>query len=114
MDPQTHKVKKFVLHTNFPGHSDFNSYMKCNFVICGPDCKYSHSSLVIDLQLCKYINCYFFSLSDDGSFHQDVNTSKCAITPSTKWEQVKVIPILNMLLFNLTSRFLVWMWRIME
>ncbi|KAL8477776.1 hypothetical protein ACS0TY_029902 [Phlomoides rotata] len=64
-DGQTHKVKKFVLHTNYPGHSDFNSYMKCNFVICGPDY--------------------------DGSFHQDVNTSKCAITPSTKWEQVKEI-----------------------
>lgn len=30
---QTHRIKKFVLHTNFPGHSDFNSYMKCNFVI---------------------------------------------------------------------------------
>jgi hypothetical protein len=30
---QTHRIKKFVLHTNFPGHSDFNSYMKCNFAI---------------------------------------------------------------------------------
>jgi len=30
---QTHKIKKFVLHTNYPGHADFNSYMKCNFVI---------------------------------------------------------------------------------
>ncbi|KAK6150576.1 hypothetical protein DH2020_015508 [Rehmannia glutinosa] len=63
--PQTHKIKKFVLHTNYPGHSDFNSYMKCNFVIC---------------------------ISDyGGSLHQNVNTSKCAITPSTKWEQVKEI-----------------------
>ncbi|KAK6150562.1 hypothetical protein DH2020_015494 [Rehmannia glutinosa] len=62
---QTHKIKKFVLHTNYPGHSDFNSYMKCNFVIC---------------------------ISDyGGSLHQNVNTSKCAITPSTKWEQVKEI-----------------------
>ncbi|XP_042024322.1 PHAF1 protein At3g51130-like isoform X1 [Salvia hispanica] len=66
-DGQTHKIKKFVLHTNYPGHSDFNSYMKCNFVIYSSD-------------------------SDDGSFHQDVNnTSKCVITPSTKWEQVKEI-----------------------
>ncbi|KAG6392790.1 hypothetical protein SASPL_147016 [Salvia splendens] len=63
-DGQTHEIKMFVLHTNYPGHSDFNSYMKCNFVI--------HSS------------------DYDGSFHQDVNnTSKCVITPSTKWEQVK-------------------------
>ncbi|EYU24078.1 hypothetical protein ABFS83_12G002500 [Erythranthe nasuta] len=64
-DWQTHKVKKFVLHTNYPGHPDFNSYMKCNFVI------YS---------------------SDFGeTMHQDVNTSKYGITPSTKWEQVKEI-----------------------
>ncbi|KAL5713411.1 hypothetical protein ACHQM5_015487 [Ranunculus cassubicifolius] len=32
-DGQTHKIKKFVLHTNFPGHADFNSYIKCNFLI---------------------------------------------------------------------------------
>ncbi|KAG8659997.1 hypothetical protein MANES_02G101300v8 [Manihot esculenta] len=32
-DGQTHKIKKFVLHTNYPGHADFNSYIKCNFVI---------------------------------------------------------------------------------
>ncbi|XP_042027640.1 PHAF1 protein At3g51130-like isoform X2 [Salvia splendens] len=65
-DGQTHEIKKFVLHTNYSGHSDFNSYTKCNFVI--------HNS--------EY----------DGSFHQDVNNpSKCVITPSTKWEQVKKI-----------------------
>ncbi|CAN0861562.1 PHAF1 protein At3g51130, partial [Linum grandiflorum] len=32
-DGQTHKIKKFVLHSNYPGHADFNSYIKCNFVI---------------------------------------------------------------------------------
>ena len=37
---QTHKIKKFVLHTNYPGHADFNSYIKCNFVIFGSDCKF--------------------------------------------------------------------------
>ncbi|XP_075480488.1 PHAF1 protein At3g51130-like isoform X2 [Primulina tabacum] len=61
-DGHTHKIKKFVLHTNYPGHADFNSYMKCNFVI--------YSS---------------------GSFDQDVNASKCALTHSTQWEQVKEI-----------------------
>ncbi|KAL0391499.1 UNVERIFIED_CONTAM: hypothetical protein Slati_4535000 [Sesamum latifolium] len=64
-DGQTHKIKKFVLHTNYPGHADFNSYMKCNFLI--------------------------YSSDFGGSFHRDGNTSKCAITPSTKWEQVKEI-----------------------
>lgn len=32
-DGQTHKIKKFVLHSNYPGHADFNSYIKCNFII---------------------------------------------------------------------------------
>jgi len=30
-DAQKHRIRKFVLHTNFPGHIDFNQYMKCNF-----------------------------------------------------------------------------------
>ncbi|XP_038718852.1 UPF0183 protein At3g51130-like isoform X2 [Tripterygium wilfordii] len=61
-DGQTHKIKKFVLHTNYPGHADFNSYIKCNFVI--------HSSDV------------------EGSF-TEVNYLKNKITPSSKWERVK-------------------------
>ncbi|KAG5534594.1 hypothetical protein RHGRI_022645 [Rhododendron griersonianum] len=64
-DGQTHKIKKFVLHTNFPGHADFNSYIKCNFSI--------------------------YSSDFGGSFHREVNPSKHCITPSTKWEQVKEI-----------------------
>ncbi|CAN6563253.1 unnamed protein product [Malus baccata var. baccata] len=63
-DGQTHKIKKFVLHTNYPGHADFNSYIKCNFAIFA---------------------------SDLGGSYQDVNNCKRRITPSTKWEQVKEI-----------------------
>ncbi|TQD74760.1 hypothetical protein C1H46_039709 [Malus baccata] len=63
-DGQTHKIKKFVLHTNYPGHADFNSYIKCNFAIFA---------------------------SDLGGSYQDVNNCKHRITPSTKWEQVKEI-----------------------
>ncbi|CAO2828053.1 unnamed protein product [Amaranthus hypochondriacus] len=63
-DGQTHKIKKFVLHTNYPGHPDFNSYIKCNFVIHPSD----------------------FT----GSFPEN-KTSKNCITASTKWEQVKEI-----------------------
>ncbi|KAI4386797.1 hypothetical protein MLD38_004699 [Melastoma candidum] len=48
-------------YTHYPGHADFNSYIKCNFVI------------------------YF-----EGSF-QELNNSKKRITPSMKWEQVKEI-----------------------
>mmetsp|Transcript_461 Transcript_461/g.1060 ORF Transcript_461/g.1060 Transcript_461/m.1060 type:complete len:655 (+) Transcript_461:52-2016(+) len=30
---KTHRAKKFVLHTNPPGHSTFNMYAKCNFCV---------------------------------------------------------------------------------
>jgi len=32
-DVQKHVVKKFILHTNFPCHHEFNRYVKCNFII---------------------------------------------------------------------------------
>ncbi|KMZ72432.1 hypothetical protein ZOSMA_164G00140 [Zostera marina] len=63
-DGKTHKIKKFVLHTNFPGHADFNTYIKCNFVLCNPDAEEPI---------------------------QESEASKNYITPSTKWEQVKDI-----------------------
>ncbi|KRX82534.1 UPF0183 protein C16orf70 -like protein [Trichinella sp. T6] len=30
-DATSHRVKKFVLHTNYPGHYDFGIYNRCNF-----------------------------------------------------------------------------------
>lgn len=30
-DARTHCVKKFVLHTNYPGHYNFNMYHRCEF-----------------------------------------------------------------------------------
>uniref|UniRef100_A0A0D6R3Y6 Uncharacterized protein n=1 Tax=Araucaria cunninghamii TaxID=56994 RepID=A0A0D6R3Y6_ARACU len=60
-DGQTHKIKKFVLHTNFPGHADFNSYIKCNFVI----------------------HCLHLTEQDEASMRED------CITPNTKWNQVQ-------------------------
>ncbi|KAL7978703.1 hypothetical protein Chor_013192 [Crotalus horridus] len=32
-DANTHRVKKFVLHTNYPGHYNFNIYHRCEFKI---------------------------------------------------------------------------------
>jgi len=32
-DMNTHVIKKFILHTNFPCHYDFYRYIKCNFEI---------------------------------------------------------------------------------
>lgn len=31
--PQTHTAKKFVLHTNTPGHAEFGVYAKCGFAL---------------------------------------------------------------------------------
>jgi hypothetical protein len=30
-DARSHLVKKLVLHTNYPGHYNFNIYMRCEF-----------------------------------------------------------------------------------
>ncbi|KAI8805206.1 hypothetical protein BJ742DRAFT_821391 [Cladochytrium replicatum] len=35
-DGYSHTVKKFMHHTNFPGHPDFNRYRRCNFSIVLP------------------------------------------------------------------------------
>lgn len=32
-DANVHQVKKFILHTNYPGHYDFNTYYRCEFQI---------------------------------------------------------------------------------
>lgn len=32
-DASIHRVKKFILHTNYPGHYDFNMYYRCDFHI---------------------------------------------------------------------------------
>ena len=34
-DVQTHRVKKIVVHTNFPGHVSFNRYRRCFFKFKG-------------------------------------------------------------------------------
>lgn len=33
LDANRHTVKKFVLHTNYPGHYNFNMYYRCQFSI---------------------------------------------------------------------------------
>lgn len=36
MSGKTHTVSKIVLHSNFPGHPEFNQYIKCNFELNWP------------------------------------------------------------------------------
>ena len=54
---QTHKIKKFVLHSNSPGHADFNLYIKCNFAIYSSDCKYRAFTAACDSHvIAKFLN----------------------------------------------------------
>eukprot|EP00051_Salpingoeca_urceolata_P010587 m.129899 g.129899 ORF g.129899 m.129899 type:complete len:444 (+) comp16770_c0_seq2:119-1450(+) len=39
-DAQTHVVKKFVFHSNLPGHYDFGCYYRCNYRITLPRVSY--------------------------------------------------------------------------
>ncbi|XP_023016363.2 PHAF1 protein CG7083 isoform X1 [Leptinotarsa decemlineata] len=36
-DAQSHLSKKIVIHTNYPGHYNFNMYMRCEFELCLDD-----------------------------------------------------------------------------
>uniref|UniRef100_A0A3Q0SFA4 Phagosome assembly factor 1 n=1 Tax=Amphilophus citrinellus TaxID=61819 RepID=A0A3Q0SFA4_AMPCI len=60
-DSTTHLVKKFVLHTNFPGHYNFNIYHRCDFKI----------PLVI---------------KKEGA---DSQTEDCILTTYSKWDQIQ-------------------------
>ncbi|KAJ2941401.1 hypothetical protein O0L34_g3609 [Tuta absoluta] len=45
-DARTHQVKKFVLHTNYPGHYNFNTYHRCEFELHVQPDKCDPNSLV--------------------------------------------------------------------
>uniref|UniRef100_A0A6N2LQV6 Uncharacterized protein n=1 Tax=Salix viminalis TaxID=40686 RepID=A0A6N2LQV6_SALVM len=74
----THRIN--VLH-NYPGHADFNLYIKCNFVIQGSDCFVD----VVNVETNK-----LFLLVARSCAFDEVDNSKQCITPSTKWDQVKL------------------------
>lgn len=33
---KTNRLQKIIFHSNFPGHPEFNAYLKCNFELCIP------------------------------------------------------------------------------
>ncbi|CAG5055357.1 unnamed protein product [Parnassius apollo] len=45
-DARTHRVKKFVLHTNYPGHYNFNMYHRCEFELTVQPDKCESNALV--------------------------------------------------------------------
>ncbi|XP_028307244.1 phagosome assembly factor 1 isoform X1 [Gouania willdenowi] len=64
-DSTSHLVKKFVLHTNFPGHYNFNIYYRCDFRI----------PIVIK--------------KDGTSDGVDSQTEECILTTYSKWDQIQ-------------------------
>jgi len=62
-DIRTHVVKKFILHTNFPTHFEFNQYVKCNFRIYD---------------------------TSNGKEEEEKDKNQL-ITPNTKWTEVQKI-----------------------
>ena len=54
-DGNSHKITKFILHTNNVGHPDFNRWCKCNFIITldnDPDCVITADSKWKDIVKC--------------------------------------------------------------
>jgi hypothetical protein len=68
-DGQNHRIKKFVLHTNFPGHTDFNCYIKCNF----------------------FIHCPLSGTNEDSHVGLNGDAPQPVITGFTKFSQVQEI-----------------------
>ncbi|GLH11145.1 hypothetical protein R5R35_007163 [Gryllus longicercus] len=67
-DAKTQKVKKFVLHTNFPGHYNFNMYHRCEFQVTLPP----------DLR----------QTSAESNKLIDVSPSPVTISAYTKWDAI--------------------------
>ncbi|KFM58628.1 UPF0183 protein C16orf70 homolog [Stegodyphus dumicola] len=67
-DAKSHRVKKFILHTNYPGHYNFNIYFRCNF------------NLPIEVKPP--------SESEDVTL-VDVSDKKHIITAFTKWDTME-------------------------
>eukprot|EP01127_Copromyxa_protea_P008654 TRINITY_DN1993_c0_g1_i3.p1 TRINITY_DN1993_c0_g1~~TRINITY_DN1993_c0_g1_i3.p1 ORF type:complete len:336 (-),score=53.97 TRINITY_DN1993_c0_g1_i3:61-1068(-) len=69
-DAANHNIKKFIVHTNFPTHPNFNLYQKCNFTIVPPAA-----------QEMKHDE------KDDDGF-EDFDEEAKVITPEMKWPEI--------------------------
>ncbi|XP_055941085.1 phagosome assembly factor 1-like isoform X2 [Argiope bruennichi] len=67
-DAKSHRVKKFILHTNYPGHYNFNIYFRCNF------------NLPIEVKA---------SSEPENITLVDVSDKKQIITAFTKWDEME-------------------------
>jgi len=65
IDAYTHNVKQFILHSNIPGHHNFNHYYRCNFSVPFVSSKKQRHHLV------------------------DLSQDTFVVTASTKWSEVE-------------------------
>ncbi|XP_069496147.1 phagosome assembly factor 1 isoform X2 [Ambystoma mexicanum] len=75
-DANTHKVKKFVLHTNYPGHYNFNIYHRCDFKI--------------PITIKRGTSCHnpnIHSMGDPTTESVDTQTETC--TTYSKWDSIQ-------------------------
>jgi len=76
----SHRVKKFVLHTNFPGHYDFNIYHRCDFSLPLLSSSTTTGTLTTTTKV---------GASRDGGSSSSLDTRALRVTPYTKWNQVQ-------------------------
>eukprot|EP01126_Amoeba_proteus_P005966 TRINITY_DN1205_c0_g1_i4.p1 TRINITY_DN1205_c0_g1~~TRINITY_DN1205_c0_g1_i4.p1 ORF type:complete len:243 (-),score=41.63 TRINITY_DN1205_c0_g1_i4:818-1546(-) len=74
-DATEHVIKKFVVHTNFPTHPNFNVYQKCHFQLLPPaqDGDQNEKDEGDDLE---------------GEWKDDDDFEIKMITPETKWPEI--------------------------
>jgi len=66
LDGETNRTKKVILHTNYPGHYDFNIHFRCNF------------QMVLEGESC------FESTTQAAK----TESKSVTVTPFTKWEEI--------------------------
>jgi len=89
----SHRVKKFVLHTNFPGHYDFNIYHRCEFSLpISSACSVSKKG---PKEGTKEMTKNFANLGITENMASSSGTTSATsppaltVTPYTKWNQVQ-------------------------
>ena len=69
-------MKKFILHTNYPGHYDFSIYNRCEFRIQIPErYRYNYNGVI------KLAFCY-------SSIKQDLEYDQLIIDPRSDWSHI--------------------------
>ena len=85
-DGKTHQVKKFILHTNYPGHYDFSVYNRCEFRISVPH--RIESTLIFKGSWLALITREFVVILSKSSLKQDLEYDQLIINPRTDWSLI--------------------------